>query len=140
MNKLTSGFVGGLIAIMILFNGTLSNAIGNYQSTVIVHLVGLIGIIMILIVRKSKVRFYKSVPLYAYSAGVIGVLPILFNNISFTVLGVSITLALGLLGQSLTSLVVDHYGLFNMTVVKFNKRKLVGLTIIIIGIVIMTIY
>jgi len=140
MNKLSSGFVGGLIAIMILFNGTLSNAIGNYQSTVIVHLVGLIGIIMILIVGKSKIRFFKSVPLYAYSAGVIGVLPILFNNISFAVLGVSITLALGLLGQSLTSLVVDHYGLFNMTVVKFNKRKLVGLTIIIIGILIMTIY
>ena len=140
MNKLSSGFVGGLIAIMILFNGTLSNAIGNYQSTVIVHFVGLIGIIMILIVGKSKIRFFKSVPLYAYSAGVIGVLPILFNNISFAVLGVSITLALGLLGQSLTSLVVDHYGLFNMTVVKFNKRKLVGLTIIIIGILIMTIY
>ena len=140
MNKLSSGFVGGLIAIMILFNGTLANAIGNYQSTVIVHLVGLIGIIIILVIRKSKVKIYKSVPLYAYSAGVIGVLPIIFNNISFTVLGVSITLALGLLGQSVTSLVVDHYGMFNMTVVKFNKRKLVGLTIIIIGIVVMTIY
>lgn len=140
MNKLSSAFVGGLIAIMILFNGTLSNAIGNYQSSVIVHLVGLIGIIIILLLSKAKFKIHKSVPLYAYSAGVIGVLPIIFNNIGFTVLGVSITLALGLLGQSITSIMVDHYGMFNMTVVKFNKRKLVGLTIIIIGIVIMTIY
>ncbi|MBI9012943.1 MAG: DMT family transporter [Clostridiales bacterium] len=140
MNKLSSTFVGGLIAIMILFNGTLANVLGNYQSTVIVHFIGLIGIMVVLLVRKSKIKIHKSVPLYAYSAGVIGVLPILFNNISFTVLGVSITLALGLLGQSVTSIVVDHYGLFNLTVVKFNKRKLVGLTIIIIGIVIMTIY
>lgn len=140
MNKLSSAFVGGLIAVMILFNGTLANAIGNYQSSVIIHTVGLIGIIVILVVRKSKIRFYKSVPLYAYSAGVVGVIPIICNNIGFNVLGVSITLALGLLGQSVSSIIVDHYGLFNMTVSKFNKRKLVGLVIIIIGIVIMTIY
>lgn len=140
MNKLSSAFVGGLIAVMILFNGTLSNAVGNYQSSVIVHLVGLIGLIVILVVRKAKIKIHKSVPLYAYSAGIIGVLPIIFSNISFTVLGVSITLALGLLGQSVTSIVVDHYGLFDMTVVKFNKKKLVGLTIITIGIGIMTIY
>lgn len=140
MNKLSSAFVGGLIAVMILFNGTLANAIGNYQSSVIIHTVGLIGIIMILVVRKAKIKFYKSVPLYAYSAGVIGVIPIICNNIGFNVLGVSITLALGLLGQSVSSIIVDHYGLFNMTVSKFNKRKLVGLVIIIIGIVIMTIY
>lgn len=140
MNKITSAFVGGLIAIMIMFNGTLSKGIGNFQSSVIVHLVGLIGLIIFLIIRKSKIKFYKSVPLYAYSAGVIGVLPILFNNISFAVLGVSITLALGLLGQSVASVVVDHYGFFDMTIVKFNKKKLVGLTVIIIGIGIMTIY
>lgn len=140
MNKLSSAFVGGLIAVMILFNGTLANAIGNYQSSVIIHIVGLIGIVMILVVSKSKIKFYKSVPLYAYSAGVVGVIPIICNNIGFNVLGVSITLALGLLGQSVSSIIVDHYGLFNMTVLKFNKKKLVGLVIIIIGIVIMTIY
>lgn len=140
MNKLTSAFVGGLIAIMILFNGTLANAIGNYQSTMIVHLVGLMGILMILFIRKTKIKFYKSVPLYAYSAGVIGVLPIIFNNIAFNVLGVSVTLSLGLLGQSLMSIVIDHYGMFSMPIVQFNKRKILGLIVIVLGIAIMTIY
>lgn len=139
MNKMTSALVGSLIAIMILFNGTLANAIGNYQSAVIVHSVGLMGIIIILILKGSKVKFYKSVPLYAYSAGIIGVTPILFNNIGFQHLGVSITLALGLLGQSMTSIIVDHYGLFGMHVERFNKKKFIGLALIIVGIIVMTV-
>ena len=67
-------------------------------------------------------------------------IPIICNNIGFNVLGVSITLALGLLGQSVSSIVIDHYGFLGMTVSKFNKKKLVGLIIIIIGIGIMTIF
>lgn len=140
MNKLSSAFVGGLIAVMILLNGTLGNAIGNYAASVLIHAVGLIGIILILVISKSKVKFYKSVPLYAYTAGLIGVMPIIFNNIGFNYLGVSLTLTLGMFGQSLTSIVVDHFGLLGMPVVKFNKKKIIGLAIITAGMIIMTIY
>lgn len=140
MNKLSSAVVGGLIAVMVLLNGTLSNALGNYQSSILIHATGGLGILLILLVRKTGIRFYKEVPKYAYLAGVIGVVPIIANNIGFRVLGVSITLALGLLGQSLISIVIDHYGLFGMEVIKFHWKKLIGLTTIIIGIIVMTIY
>lgn len=138
MHKLTSAFVGGLIALMILFNATLASYTGNYQSSIVVHFIGLMGISMVLLFRKSKIKWHKSVPLYAYSAGFIGVMPIIFNNISFNVVGVSITLALGLLGQSISSVIIDHFGFFEMKIIKFNKRKLIGLMIIVIGIVIMS--
>lgn len=140
MNKLSSACVGGLIALMILFNGTLANAVGNYQSSVIIHLIGLLGLGLILWVRKSKIKFSKAVPWYAYTAGLIGVVPILCNNIGFNVLGISLTLALGLFGQSLSSIVIDHYGFFGMTVVKFNNKKWLGLGLIVAGIVIMTVF
>lgn len=140
MNKLASAFVGSLIAIMILLNGTLASATGNYLSSVIIHFIGLIGIVLILILKKSKFKLYSSVPKYAYTAGLIGVLPILFNNIGFSVLGVSITLTLGMIGQSITAIIVDHFGLFNMPVVKFNKKKILGLLIILAGMVLMTVY
>jgi len=140
MNKLSSAFVGGLIAVMILLNGTLGNAIGNYAAAVVIHAVGLIGIILILFISKSKVKFYKSVPVYAYTAGLIGVMPIIFNNVGFNYLGVSLTLTLGMFGQSLTSIVVDHFGLLGMPVVKFNKKKIIGLAIITTGMIIMTVY
>ncbi len=40
-NNLISAFIGALIAIMTLFNGTLSNTFGNYTSSIIIHVIGL---------------------------------------------------------------------------------------------------
>lgn len=140
MNNLISAFIGALIAIMVMFNGTLSNAFGNYTSITIIHIVGLFSIILVLIITGSKIKYHNQVPLYWYSAGAIGVFTVLFNNLSFPVLGVSLTLALGLLGQSLASILVDHFGLMGMKVVKFEKQKCIGLLFITLGILLMTFF
>jgi transporter family-2 protein len=140
MYRLISAFIGVLITIMILLNGVLSQKLGNYASTFIIHLLGLIFISIIVIVKKNKISFSKDIPAYLYSGGILGVFTILFNNISFNSLGASLTLALGLLGQSICSLILDHYGVLGMKVVKFKKEKLIGLIIIASGIVIMTLY
>ncbi|EOO28300.1 hypothetical protein ICM_02691 [Bacillus cereus BAG1X2-3] len=137
-----SVFIGVLIAVMLPLNGILSELIGKYTASVVIHLVGLIAVIFIfiLILNKHKIHFDKSIPLFLYSAGAIGVFTVLFNNISFSVLGASITIALSLLGQSIASIVIDHFGLLGMKVAKFEKKKLVGLAFISSGIIIMTIY
>jgi transporter family-2 protein len=140
MYKLFSAFIGVLITIMILLNGVLSQKLGNYSSTFIIHLLGLTLMSFIVIAKKNKISFNKNIPIYLYSGGILGVFTILFNNISFNLLGASLTLALGLLGQSICSLVIDHYGVLGMRVSKFKKEKLIGLVIIASGIVIMTIY
>ena len=62
----------------------------------------------------------------------------MFNNLSYAALGVSLPVALGLLGQLITSLAFVHYGFLNMKKVQFNNKKFIGLSIIIIGISIMT--
>ena len=140
MNNLVSGFIGALIAIMILFNGTLSNHTGNYTSSVLIHSIGLIGVVITLLITKSKFNLQKNIPLYLYSAGAIGFCTIIFNNISFPVLGVSLTLALGLLGQALASIVIDHFGLLGMKSIHFEKKKLIGLTLVSLGVLIMTLF
>ena len=140
MYNLLSIFIGALIGIMVYFNGILSIYLGNYTSSVIVHLVGLIGIIIVLICTKSKLKFDRKLPLFLYSAGVIGVFTVLFSNIGFMSVGASLTIALSLLGQTISAIIIDHYGLLGVNVIKFNKKKLIGLSIITIGIIIMTIY
>jgi bacterial/archaeal transporter family-2 protein len=140
MYKLLSGLIGILITVMLAFNGVLAKNIGNYSSIVIIHLVGLICISFILLIKKIKLKFQNHIPIYLYSAGSIGVVTVLLNNISFNYIGASLTLALGLLGQSLTSIVIDHYGLLGSNVSKFKKQKLLGLAIIALGILIMTLY
>lgn len=140
MNNLISAFIGTLIAVMIMINGTLSNALGNYTSTMIIHIIGLITIILVLLASRQKFIFNKNVPFYLYSAGAIGVFTVLFNNLTFSSLGVSLTLALGLLGQSVASVIIDHFGLFGMKVMKYQKKKLIGLVFIISGIVVMAVF
>lgn len=140
MNNLFSLLIGALISIMIMINGILSNSVGNYLSTVIILIVGLVAIMLVLILNKAKIKFSKGIPLYLYSAGAIGVFTVLFNNIGFALLGVSIPLALGLLGQSLASIIIDHFGFFGMKVLKFDIKKSFGLLLIILGIIIMTMF
>ena len=138
MNYFVSVFTGVILAIMVSLNGGVSNTAGNYASSVIIHFIGLIGIIFVLIFTKSKIKNLKGIPFYMFSGGLIGVLTVLFTNASSGVLGVSLTVSLTLLGQLVTSLVIDNFGYFNMPVVKFDKRKILGLVIIITGIYVMT--
>ena len=43
-----------------------------------------------------------------------------------------------LFGQLVFSSLVDHFGLFGLTKYEFNPKKLVGLFIVLVGLVIMT--
>lgn len=140
MYNLMSILIGALIAIMSSFNSMLSIYTGNYASSVIIHSVGLIGTIVIMKILKYKITFNKNLSLFLYSAGFIGVFTLLFNNITFAAIGASLTIALGLLGQTLSSIIIDHFGFLGVNVVKFNNKKIIALSIITLGIVIMSIY
>lgn len=137
MNKLYAVFVGMLVSIMVTFNGLLANYSGDYLALIIIHLVGLSIILPIMFVKKEKLSHIKGIPIYLFSAGALGVFMVFSNNISFNSLGVSLTLSLVLLGQSIASCVIDHYGLFEMEVKKFQRRKLFGFILVSIGIITM---
>lgn len=138
MYNFLSLLIGALVAIMVAFNGELSNGLGTYSSLVIIHLIGFVIILGIMFSKKIKISFRNSLPFYLYSAGAISVFTVMFNNLSYPILGVSLPIALGLLGQLIASLAFDHYGFLNMPKVHFNNKKFVGLIIIVIGISIMT--
>ena len=138
MYYLLSLLVGGLLAFMISANGIVGEVAGTYTSSVIIHFIGLIGVIGVLLFSKKKFKGLRQIPLWMYSAGLIGIITVVFNNLTYTALGVSLTVALGLLGQSLTSIVIDHFGLFGLPVYRFDKKKIFGFIIILCGIMMMT--
>lgn len=139
MYNLISVFVGALITIMVAINGMLADALGNYLSNVVIHLVGLISIIVVMIVSKYKFNLPKKESILIYAGGAVGVITVFSNAVSFTALGATLTIVLGLLGQVVSSLFIDHYGLFGAQVIKFNKKKILGLTLMILGTIIMTV-
>jgi transporter family-2 protein len=140
MYKAYSAIIGVLLAVMILFNGMLSSNLGNNIASVIIHVTGLIAVTCLLVINRKKVNFRRDIPLYLYSAGVIGVFTVISTNISFNSIGASLTFSLSLLEQTIASLIVDHYGLLGMKVIKFQKGKLIGLILISSGIIVMTLY
>lgn len=114
MYNILSLLIGMLIAIMVAFNGQLSSGIGNYLSLVLIHLLGYIALVLLMIIKKIKIPFKFTQPLWLYSAGAISVFTVMFNNLGYPVLGVSLPVALGLLGQVITSLVFDHFGFLGL--------------------------
>lgn len=140
MYKLFAVVSGILVALMVTCNGTLSNYLGDYPALTFIHGIGFITIITILILTKQKFPKLKGIPIYLFSGGALGVFMIFSNNICFTYLGVSLTVALGLLGQLIASYIIDHFGLFGMEISKFQKEKIIGFIVIFAGIVLMVIY
>ncbi len=140
MNKLSAVFIGVMIAIMITFNGIFAKQTNDYLSVLIVHIAGILTVSLILIIKKKKVVIDSKIPKYLFLAGAIGVFVTLFNNMCINKLGVSLTLALGLLGQSILSGIIDHFGLLGMKVHRFKPKKLIGFAIVFIGIIIMMVY
>lgn len=140
MAYLQSMLIGVLIALMVWLNGGLAEHFGLYGSTVLVHLVGLIGVfIWLYLIRKETLNLPKYLPPYLFMGGIIGALTVVFNNIGFSANGVSITLALGLLGQMCFSVLVDHFGLLGVVKRPLNKRQLLSLSLVTIGIVMLAV-
>lgn len=128
---------GTIVTIMNVFNGQLSNQVGVYLSTVIIHLVGLFTLIIIMIIKKQKISFQNHIPLILYTGGMIGVFTVLFNVISISTIGAALVTALGLLGQMLTSLVLEYKGWLGAKKRTITFQKVISLVLVMIGIGVM---
>jgi len=124
---------GVLIAVMIAFNGGLSELYGLHWATVFIHFSGLTAIGVILL-AKRKNPFARRYPWFLYLGGAVGVLNVVFANFAFARISVSAIMALGLLGQSVSGLIIDHYGLVGMPKHRISRGNLAGLVLILGGI------
>ena len=127
MNFVLATLCGIIVTTMNVFNGQLSDYTGVYLSTVIIHLVGLVTFLIIMKIKNKKVCFEKQIPLYMYCGGCIGVLTVIFNVFAIGKIGASLMTALGLLGQMMTSLLLENKGWLSTSIRKLNKGKIIGL-------------
>lgn len=128
--------MGAMISLMVAVNGALTAAAGRAFALVLIHVVGLVAISLVLLLRRERPTVKGLSPLLL-SAGLVGVLTITFNNLSFGRISVSAMMALGLLGESIFSLLSDHYGVLGLPRRSLQKGKLLGLPLMLLGITIM---
>ncbi len=137
MKYILAILVGVCIALMVNLNGTLGLYTNVYFSSFLVHVIAAIGTLIPILKFKEENNRNLELPLYYYCGGLIGGIIIVINNISFQILGVSVTLAMALAGQVTASFFVDSFGLMRMKVVPFNRRKIPGIVLMVFGIILM---
>lgn len=128
---------GAILAIMVFLNGMQSSIIGPYMSTLIFHVIGFILIIIISIIKKNRLSNLKEIPFMFFLPGILSVITILLNNISIPKIGLTLAIGVTLFGQLVMSSLVEHFGLFGMPINRFKKEKILGFSIISLGIIVM---
>ncbi len=140
MNILITNFIGVILTVMIFFNAKLTDNLGMFYALICIHIVGLLGAIFFSLITKTKISYNKNIKFYYYLGGAFGVLTVVSNSLSFFVIGGALTATISLLGQTIASIISDIYGIGGSEKKPFKKNKLLGISVIIIGIILMEVY
>jgi len=149
--------IGGmLLAIMIKLNSELAAGLSPVHASWLAHCIGAMTalVLMMLVSKVAQLKHAKihnggneltndvpqsslnsqSAPFWSYLGGLPGALVVIFASITInSELGFSATLVLGLLGQVVFSLIVDHFGLFGMVKKSVNVRQFLPVLCICTG-------
>ena len=129
--------VGALVTLMTGLNSRLSAGVGSLAAVLVIHAAGLVVISVLLLATREKRRPGR-IPIFYYVGGVIGVGTVFSANYAFLALGASTAVAVALLGQTLFSVVVDATGLLGRTRYPLSARRLPGIALAVLGVLIMT--
>ena len=125
-----AAFTGAVISVMVAVNGELAAAGGVYTATLLIYLTGLAATLVFCAVRRAPLRPRREIPFWWYCGGFVGLAITLCNNLSYGKISMSAIVALGLLGQVVTSLVLDTFGLLGMPRVRFLPGQLLGVALV----------
>jgi len=138
LDLLAAFAAGGLLTLMVHFNGELGRYGGALFSSWAAHGTGTIAALVFILALRSRWRaaggIGKSIPWWAYLGGLSGALTVMVTSHAVnSPLALSGTLALGLGGQVVFSLAADHWGLFGMPKRRPGLRDLAALGLVMIG-------
>jgi transporter family-2 protein len=125
---------GGLLSLMVLFNGTLAAYGSLLFASWVPHLTGTAAALLFLAVLRPKRADAKRPPLWVYLGGVSGAITVMLTSATLnSALALSGTIALGLAGQMVFSLFADMRGLFGLPQRIPVRRDYIALALIIAG-------
>ena len=125
---------GGLLSLMVLFNGTLAAYGSLFFASWVPHLTGTVAALIFLAVLRPRRTAVTRPPLWVYLGGVSGAVTVMLTSATLnSALALSGTIALGLAGQMVFSLFADTRGLFGLPQRTPEPRDYISLAFIIAG-------
>lgn len=138
MHEIGALVAGAIISVMLGANATLADIVGPFFALVVINVSGLIAVICVMLAGRRTLVFRGGLHWVFYLAGVSGVVLTFLNNVTVGAIGVTLSLALGSVGQFFASALIDHYGLLGVDRRPFQARKLAGFLLVAAGVVVMS--
>ena len=130
---------GAAITLQGQFMGLMDQGIGTRESMFITYAGGgaLISLLM-LAIRGGNLRMWHSVPSYALSAGLLGL--IIVGTIGYVVprLGLVAAFTVIVAAQFILSALIDHFGLLGAAVRPIDLSRLLGVAVLLLGVWLIT--
>lgn len=117
------------------FNSALGKKIGVIETSMIVHIVGLVISILGVIFwgKFPKIEILKDVPYYSFLGGILGVLIVVGVAYTISKTGAAFGISVILIAQLLTAVILDHFGIFTLEKIPINLTRVVGTILMLIG-------
>lgn len=130
------GLAGGLaIGLQAPLASLIGQRTGIIESVLIIHAGGAIGALLIIALNKGgTLGQWQTIPWYALCAGLLGIILISSQVLIIPTIGVAAAITLIIAGQLFTAAVIDHYGFFEIQTRALNWERIVGMSIVLLGV------
>ncbi len=125
------------MAIQIAVNTKLRMVVGKpMAATLLSFTIGWLVCFTYLLFRSSdwpSREAMRTVPWWGWLGGVLGVFYIWTSVIVSPRLGIAITFALIIAGQTAAAMIIDHYGLFGVQIRNISQERILGVLLVVSG-------
>jgi transporter family-2 protein len=130
------GLLGGVaVGLQSPLASMISQRLGVLESVFIVHIGGaLVALIPLLFYSGGKLAQWRSVPWYALSAGIFGL--VVIGAISYMIprVGVAASITAIVAGQLLVGTILDHFGVLGAAEHSLDSTRMLGLAVVLLGV------
>ena len=130
-------FAGVMLPLQGAINAQLSTYLKHpLQTSFVSFLMGVFGVIIVLLILQPtlpSLSEIKQIPLHLYIGGFLGVIFVTTTFIMIPKIGATNMLAAAIAGQLIISVVIDHFGWFNVQVVNISIYRIIGILLLLSG-------
>lgn len=133
---LVAALSGMAMALQGTFNAALGKVIGIWESTLLVHIIGTLTVLLIILclgIGFDNFGKISRVPWYAFLGGILNVLIIYAVVRSIPQIGVGNATTAIIVTQVLTAVLIDSLGIFGMKKIEFHYIDLLGIALLAAG-------
>lgn len=128
---------GILLGVLVRINASLGMQIGTLEATFAIHGVGTLFATVILLPR-IHMKFWRTLvhaPAYEWTGGIFSVAMVFLSNVVVPVLGTALAVSLFVAADLFFSSLTDWFGWLGLARIPLSSRRMLGLILCLLGVV-----